>query len=164
MARNLIQQIAELCDVDPKTVRNSLNTAGADIESITLEKGAEIVRAIVDPARVNGHQATRVTTNPDLRDARTRHESLKARKLELETGQLEGRLVDRDAVMETGMHIIASVRTSLLALGHRLSSKLAGKTDTKEIARIVEDDIRDVLGVLADSEAFFAALEAEALT
>ena len=164
MARSLIRQIAEACDVDPKTVRNSLGTAGADVDSITLEEGAEIVRSFVDPARVNGHQATRVTTNPGLRDARTRHEELKARKLELETGQLEGRLVDRHAVMETGVHIIASVRTSLLALGHRLSSKLAGKTDTKEIARIVEDEVRDVLGALADPEAFFAALEADALS
>jgi hypothetical protein len=135
-----------------------------DPKIITLEEGAEIVRAISDPARVNGHKATRVTSNPDLRDARTRHEDLKARKLELETGQLEGRLIDREAVTATGMHIITTARTALLSLGHRIADKVANKSDTKEIARIVENEIRDVLGVLGDPDKFFAALEIDALS
>jgi len=104
------------------------------------------------------------STNPGLTDARTRHETLKARKLELETAKLEGRLIDREVVTATGVHIIATARTALLSLGYRIAEKVAGKSDISEIARIVENEVRDVLGVLADEAAFFAALEAEALS
>jgi len=162
--RGMIRKIADACDVDHQTVRSALKAAARDPESITLEEGEEIVRAIADPARVNGHKATRVTSNPDLRDARTRHEDLKARKLELETGQLEGRLIDREAVTATGLHIITTARTALLSLGHRIAEKVANKSDIKEIARIVENEVRDVLGALADEKTFFAALEIEALS
>lgn len=162
--RGLIRKIADAVDVDHQTVRNALKAAGRDPKSITLEEGAEIVRAIADPARVAGHQATRVSSNPGLTDARTRHEGLKARKLELETGQLEGRLIDREAVTATGAHIIATARTALLSLGYRVAEKIAGKTDVKEITCIVEAEICDVLGVLADETAFFAALEIDALS
>ncbi|MDH8447746.1 hypothetical protein QIG43_28250, partial [Klebsiella pneumoniae] len=58
---------------------------------------------------------------------------------------------------------IAEARTALLSLGYRLAEKVAGKSDTREIARIVESEVRDVLGALADEDRFFAALEAEAL-
>ena len=56
------------------------------------------------------------------------------------------------------------MRTALLSLGHRLASKVAGKTDTRDIARIVETEVRDVLGELTDEQKFFAALEADVLS
>ncbi len=97
-------------------------------------------------------------------DARTRHEELKAKRLEIENAKAEGELISRDAVTATGVHIIATARTALLSLGYRLAEKVAGKTDVKEIARIVEAEVRDVLGVLADETKFFAALEADTLS
>lgn len=162
--RGLNRKIADAESVDPKTVRNALTAAGRDPKSVTFEEGAEIVRAVADPARVNGHAATRVSSNPALTDVRRRHEDLKARQLELEIAQQEGRLIDREAVTATGAHIIATARTALLSLGHRVATKIAGKTDVKEIARIVEAEVRDVLGVLGDPDKFFAALETDALS
>ena len=97
-------------------------------------------------------------------DARTRHEELKARRLEIENQKLEGDLVSRAAVTATGIHIITTTRTALLTLGHRVAEKVAGKTDVREIARIVDAKVRDVLGALADETTFFAAMEADALS
>jgi hypothetical protein len=165
----LIQQIADACNVDAKTVRNALATAGADANTITLEDGAAIVRDIIDNVRVADHQAARVGTagSNRMRDARARTEELKARQLELDIAEREGRLIDRDEMMVMGTHLITTTRTALLSLGHRLAAKVANKDDIKEIANIIESEVRDVLGNLADPETFFAALAAmedEALT
>jgi hypothetical protein len=72
-------------------------------------------------------------------------------------------LVSRADVTDTGARILAEVRTALLSLGPRIAPKVANESDTREIARIVETEVRDVLGNLADEERFFAALESEAL-
>jgi hypothetical protein len=162
--RGTIQKIADAAGVDHQTVRNALKASGREVLSVGLEEGVSIVQAVADPARIVGHQLTRVSTNPGLTDARTRHEGLKARKLELETAKLEGQLIDREAVTATGAHIIATARTALLSLGYRLAEKVANKSDVREIARIVEAEVRDVLGGLTDESAFFAALEADALS
>ncbi|MEX5286391.1 hypothetical protein QCO44_12340, partial [Selenomonas sputigena] len=83
------------------------------------------------------------------------------RKLEIENAEAEGRLISREAVTQTGIRLIAEVRTALLSLGPRIADKVAGKTDTKEIARAVTQEVRDVLGVLSDSDRFLVALEDE---
>jgi hypothetical protein len=162
--RGTIRQIADHLNVDPKTVRNAIAAAGLDEKAVTFDQGVEIAKAIADPARINGHQATRVSTNTALTDARIRHEELRARQLEIANARAEGRLIDREAVTATGVHIIATVRTALLSLGYRLAEKVAGKTDVGEIARLIETDVRDVLGALADETQFFAALDADALS
>ena len=164
--RGEISKIADDLGVDPKTVRRALEAAGLaqDQVAVDFEAALKAIRPFIDNERVVEHQATRITTNPAIRDARSRVEELKAQKLALEIAKAEGRLIDRDAVTESGVRIISAVRTSLLALGYRLAPKVAGKTDPKEIARIVETEVRDVLGVLADETAFFAALETDALS
>lgn len=98
-----------------------------------------------------------------LAKAKAQAELHRARKLELLNAKLEGSLIDRANVTETGARIIAEVRTALLSLGPRIAPKVADKNDTREIARIVETEVRDVLGNLADEERFFAALESESL-
>ena len=99
-----------------------------------------------------------------MMDARTRHEELKARKLEIENQKLEGELIARNAVTATGVHIITTARTALLTLGNRVAEKVAGRTDVREIARLVDAEVRDVLGALSDETTFFAAMEADALS
>jgi hypothetical protein len=167
--RGTIQKIAERCGVNHKTVRNALAKAGliAGRGGYDFDAAVTAVNAIADPARVNGHAATRVGGNGNggaMLDARTRHEELKARRLEIENQKLEGDLISRDAVTATGIHIITTTRTALLTLGHRVAEKVAGKADVREIARIVDAEVRDVLGALSDEAAFLSALEAEALS
>jgi predicted transcriptional regulator len=167
--RAKIQEIAEECGVNHKTVRNALAKAGliAGRGGYDFDAAVAAVNAIADPARVNGHAATRVGGNGNggaMRDARTRHEELKARRLEIENQKLEGELISREAVTATGIHIITTTRTALLTLGHRVAVKVAGKSDVHEIARIVDAEVRDVLGALSDETTFFAAMEADALS
>jgi predicted DNA binding protein len=167
--RGKIREIADECGVDHSTVRRALERAGlsAGRGGYSFAEAVEAVKAIADPARVNGHAATRVGGNGDggkMLDARTRHEELKARRLEIENQKLEGDLISRDAVTATGIHIITTTRTALLTLGHRVAVKVAGKSDVQEISRIVDAEVRDVLGALSDETTFFAAMEADALS
>lgn len=166
--RGTIQRVADVCGVDHKTVRNALSKAGltAGRGGYDFEAAVAAVKAIADPARVNGHAVTRGNAGNGgaMLDARTRHEELKIRDLELDIARREGDLISRQVVTATGIHLIATARTALLTLGHRCAAKVAGKTDVREIARIVEAEVRDVLGAVADETKFLTALEAEALS
>jgi hypothetical protein len=165
--RGKIQEIAEECGVNHKTVRNALAKAGliAGRGGYDFAEAVAAVNAIADPARVNGHAVTRGNGDGGaMLDARTRHEHLKARRLEIENQKLEGDLISREAVTATGIHIITTTRTALLTLGNRVAEKVAGKSDVREIARLVDAEVRDVLGALADETTFFAAMEADALS
>jgi hypothetical protein len=168
--RGKLREIADECGVDHKTVSRALERAGlkAGRGGFSFDEAVAAVKANADPARVNGHAVTRVNggngASSPMLDARTRHEELKARRLEIENEKAEGQLVSREAVTATGVHIITSVRTALLTLGHRVAEKVAGKTDVREIAKVVEAEVRTLLGALSDETEFFAALEADALS
>lgn len=170
--KGIIREIADEAGLNQATVRRALITAGLSEQQCEADfkSAVETVAALADADRVLGHATNgrgaggHSNVTDALAEAKAHAERLRARKLEIENAKAEGRLVDRDAVTVTGARIIADVRTALLSLGHRVAAKVAGKTDTREIARIVETEVRDVLGALADEAKFFAALEAEALT
>lgn len=166
--RGTMRKIAEECGVDHKTVSRALERAGlkSGRGGYSFDEAVAAVKAIADPARVSGHAVTRGNAGNGgaMLDARTRHEELKARRLEIENQRLEGDLISRDGVTATGIHIITTTRTALLTLGHRCAEKVAGKTDVREIARIVDAEVRDILGALSDETKFLAALEADALS
>jgi hypothetical protein len=166
--RGKIQAIADECGVDHRTVRRAIERAGltAGRGGYDFDAAVAAVNAIADPARVNGHAVTRGNAGNGgaMLDVRTRHEALKARQLEIEIRELEGDLISRADVTATGIHVITTARIALLTLGHRCAEKVASKTDVREIARVIDVEVRDVLGVLADEQTFLAALEADALS
>lgn len=164
--RGTIRRVADELALDQATVRRALKASGREPsdDRIRFSEALEIVSDVADPGRIVAHAATRGGANSELSAARARFEELKARKLEIENEKAEGALISREAVTATGAHIIATARTALLSLGYRLAEKVAGKADVREIARIVESEVRDVLGALADDTRFFAALEADALS
>jgi hypothetical protein len=170
--RGTIQKIADATGLNQATVRRALKAAGltAGRGGYDFTQAVETVNAIADTARIVGHAANgrgeggSTAVASALGDAKVRREALQVRKLEIENAKAEGRLIDREAVTTTGARIIATARTALLSLGYRAAEKVVGKTDVREIARILETEVRDVLGVLADEAKFFAALEADALT
>lgn len=170
--RGTIQKIAEATGVNQATVRRALASAGltAGRGGYDFTQAVEIVSTVADTARVVGHAANgrgeggNTAVASALGEAKVRRESLQARKLEIENAKLEGSLISRDAVTATGIHIITTTRTALLTLGHRVAEKIAGKTDVREIARLVDAEVRDVLGALSDPQTFLAALEADALS
>jgi hypothetical protein len=165
--RGKIQDIADECGVDHRTVRRALERADlkAGRGGYDFDAAIAAVRANADPARLNGHAVTRdngAASSP-MMEARVRHEALKARRLELENAKVEGELINRSAVIETCISIITTARTALLTIGNRAAEKVANKSDVREIARLIETEIRDVLGALGDEQKFLEALEAEAL-
>lgn len=170
--RGTIQKIADATGVNQATVRRALATAGltAGRGGYDFNRAVEIVSSLADTARVVGHAANgrgdggNTAVASAFGEAKARRELLQIRKLEIENAKAEGELIARDAVTATGVHIITTARTALLTLGYRAAEKVAGKTDAREIARIIDAEVRDVLGALADETRFLAALEADALS
>lgn len=168
--RGVIRRLADATGLDHKTVRHAMtanNLSEAECE-VDFEAAVDAVSTYADTDRVIGHASNgrgeggnRLSS--DYTNAKAQLDLHRVRKLELQNAVLEGSLIDRDDVTETGSRIIASVKVGLLALGYRVADKVAGKSDTTEIARIIETEVRDVLGVLADPDRFFAILEAETL-
>lgn len=168
--KGTIRRTADAAGLDQATVRRAVEAAGMDPKAVDFEDALHLARSIADPARVVGHAANgrgeggHSALTDTLAEAKAHAERLRARKIELLNAKLEGSLIPRDALTATGARILSEARTALLSLGHRLAAKVAGKTDTREIARIVENEVRDVLGALASDDRFFAELEAEALS
>jgi hypothetical protein len=165
--RGTIQKIADECGVDHSTVRRALERAGlkSGRGGYSFDEAVAAVKANADPARLNGHAVTRGNGDGGaMLDARTRHEHLKARRLEIENQKLEGDLISREAVTATCITIITTARTALLTIGSRAAEKVANKSDVREIARLIEFEIRDVLGALGDEQKFLEAMEADALS
>jgi hypothetical protein len=170
--RGTIQKIADAAGVNQATVRRALTAAGltSGRGGYPFNEAVDAVKAISDTSRVIGHAANgrgeggSTAAAQALGEAKVRRENLQARRLEIENAKAEGALISREAVTATGVYIITTARTALLTLGHRCAEKVAGKTDLREIARIVDAEVRDVLGALADETKFLAALEADALS
>ena len=169
--KGVIRRLADETGLDQATIRRALAAAAMTEPACEEEfaKAIEIVTSNADPARIAGHAAngrgegsTSATTT--LAEARARSEQMRAEKLEIENAKAKGLLISRADVTETCAKIISNARTALLEMCHRLAPKVAGKTDLEEIARITKDEVRTVLGVIADDEAFFAAMEADVLS
>jgi hypothetical protein len=169
--KGVVSKIADETGLDQATVRRAMAAANLTEQQCEadIDAAVDTVAALADTDRVIGHEASgrgeggnRASTA--YAEAKAQSELHRARKLEIQNAKLEGELISRKDMTETGVHIIATVRTGLLSLGYRIAEKVAGKTDLQEIARITDAEVRDVLGLLADETQFFAALEADALS
>lgn len=169
--RGTIQKIADATGVNQATVRRALVLARltSGRGGYNFEQAIEVVKANADPARIAGHATTgrgeggSADSISTLAEAKALSERLRARKLELENARVEGRLVDRKAVIETLTTIIGTARTECLALGVRCAPKLVGATDPKHIARTIEAEMRRILDGLSDDTKFFEQFDKRAL-
>lgn len=166
--KGLIRRVADATGVDQATVRRALAAAELDPKEVSFEEAVKVAQSIADPDRVIGHAAhgrgEGGGNSSAYADAKAQTELYRAEKFRLQNEKLAGRLIDRQDVTDTGIRILADVRTAFLALGPRVADRLVGKTDAREIARAIEAEARIVLGELADDEKFFEALDIEALT
>lgn len=162
--KRVTRRIADKLALDPKTVRRALDAADmteAECE-IDFEEALRIVRNWADTDRVIGHAANDRgdggnRTNSAYSDAKAQSELHRARKLELQNAKLEGSLVDRQAATDTGVQVLAEVRTAFLSLSIRIASKLIGKSE-REITAVIDAEVRDILSGLADDAKFFDKL------
>ncbi|MCA1401926.1 hypothetical protein [Bradyrhizobium sp. BRP56] len=123
-----------------------------------FSKAVEVVTAIADTDRVAGHATSGRGEGghiSELAAAKAEAEKHRARKLELQNAQLEGRLIDRDSVEQTAAQILGDLRVALLAIGVRLAPRVAGMADQKAVARLIEDEIGRTLTSFADPDDFF---------
>lgn len=164
-----IARAAEALGVDPRSVRRAIEQAGHDLKAVTFETAHHLASAIVDRSKsldhaANGRGDGAHEVASDLASAKARLASAAARKADIQAAQLAGELVDRAAIQDVGIRMIAEARTALLASSHRIADRVAGLTGRAQIADIVEDEIRTALGVCADEARFWAALERDALS
>ncbi|MEK9282814.1 hypothetical protein MTR72_24820 [Bradyrhizobium sp. ISRA442] len=128
-------------------------------------KAVEIVMTLADSDKVIGHAANGRGEGHSsaYAEAKAQAELHRARRLELMNLKAEGKLVDRAEATEIGVRIFAEIRTAFLALGRRVADKAAGQT-AREVTRIIDSEVRDVLTTLADEARFIRALDDEALS
>jgi hypothetical protein len=81
-------------------------------------------------------------------DARLAKEQALARLRQLQTGQLEGRLLDREEVRAQWASAFAALRDRALGMADRISSRGAGRS-AEELRTIVDAEVRDLLSVLS---------------
>ncbi len=85
-----------------------------------------------------------------LIEAKRRFAEEQSRKLKLQNDKLESALLDRETVAATGLDVVARARVAFLAIGAKLAPRLAGETDSKKIAAMIDEEARAALSALAD--------------
>ena len=149
IARNIALQHLKDAGIPRNPKDKTFNHAGA----------SEAIRLRIDEARTIGNRnAGRASHGHSLDDksrrtlnaAKAEGEQMRARKMRRQLEQLEGKLVDRETVAEVCKDIATRARSAFLSLGPKFAPRLAGMTDERAIAKIIEEEARLALGALAD--------------
>ena len=98
----------------------------------------------------------------DLDEAKAIHERIKTRKTMLEVKRLEGSLVDIGDVRKLWADIANTIMQSMLHLPSTIAPMVTMMDNHEVIARIIDEEIRKVLNMLADTPVpDYAATESE---
>ncbi len=115
-------------------------------------KPPEVPKPKVEEREINGQKvdATVLPTYPEdkfdrYRDAKTSTEELRARKLELEVAEAEGRLLDAEEVRAKIVKEVSQVREALLNIAPRVSPILVSITDVVSMENKLIDEINSAL-------------------
>lgn len=159
-----ISTLAEMTNLSRQRAKQVLQTCGIRRDSYRLydaDKALTALRAFTDTSKASGHRlsgegSTAAPPNDQmaaLANARAAAEQARARKVELEVAQKEGRLISREAVTETAVAFASHLRNGLLGMGARVATKCVGR-DADAISAIIEDAMRDALADLSDLDAY----------
>lgn len=99
-------------------------------------------------------QAQRAESLAEIADAKQVTEIERARRLKLQNDRLEGELIPRAIVAETGKSFVVKARTALLAVADKVAPRIIGLEDVPAIAAAIQQEIQTALGALADEDAF----------
>lgn len=86
-----------------------------------------------------------------LDEARLLKEKALAKLRVLQSSQLEGRLLDREAVQATWAQCFASLRDRALGMGDRIASRGVNRS-ADELRKIVDAEVRDLLDAVSRGE------------
>lgn len=116
----------------------------------------EIPKPTTKTEVIDGQETTVVVyptedTDPfaNFRDAKTSSEQMRARKLELEVKEKEGRLLDIDDVRKTVTKLVSEVRAALNNLPSKISPVAVSITDVVEMETMLQKEINDTLASLS---------------
>ena len=85
----------------------------------------------------------------DFQAARTRREIAEANLAEMREAELEGKLIRVDVIRAAWAKRVASTRDALLQIPSRVSPTLAAQSDVDQVARLLEDELRQALAELS---------------
>ena len=88
---------------------------------------------------------------PNLNSAATAHKAIQAQLLKIELDRATGAVVERAAVRHAMETAARELRDAILALPARCKGALASMTDTAEIQRYLDAEMRALLGQLQNS-------------
>lgn len=121
------------------------------IEALTAfsdaDKALGLALAGANPEKKNDHLA-------QLASAKAQAEIARARKLEIEVAQKEGRLVSREAAQNAANEFATYTRNSLLGLPAKIAHRFVGVRSAEDAERILDEAIRDELTALSDVDSY----------
>lgn len=142
---------AELAKADKKPKKKA---AG---EVLAATKPPEIPKPKKETREIDGKK-TDVTVVPPadsdafarFRSAKTDTETMRARKLELEVAEMEGRLLDVEEVRKRVVRLVGQTRDSLGNLSSKLAPLLVGINDVVEMETTLQKEINLALASLSE--------------
>ncbi|MCD8514635.1 MAG: hypothetical protein LRY31_01075 [Burkholderiaceae bacterium] len=88
-------------------------------------------------------------SDEDFQAARTRREIAEANLAEMREAELEGKLIRVDVIRAAWAKRVASTRDALLQIPSRLAPTLAAQPDVDQVARLLEEELRQALAELS---------------
>ena len=163
-----ITELAEVAGLSRPRAKQILDVAQIKRDKYRkypTQRALEALYAFKDASRSSGH-ALAGLGNPDaprdhmqaLAAARATAENARARKLELEVGVKEGKLIARADIETAALNFVTILRNSLLGLPSRMCTQLVGR-DADAIERILDDAIRDALSHASDSDNYLLGID-----
>ena len=106
-------------------------------------------RIISESRETNGKHLPVDKKFASLTDARTAHETQKAKLAELEYRKRAGELIERDEMIKFITEIIGITRARFLGVGSKVAPEIVGMTNIKKIKAIIDREIYDGLNELS---------------
>ena len=121
-------------------VRSRSDAKPARVEVDPASAPVDVIRASVvsGPGSEEGFQ-----------EARTRREIAEANLAEMREAELEGKLIRVEVIRAAWAKRVASTRDALLQIPSRLSPTLAAQSDVDQVARLLEEELRQALAELS---------------
>jgi len=141
-------ELAKIVGVTPQRI-SALKKQGRIKESKRGYHVPTCKQIILESRETNGKHLPVESKYKTLTDARTAHETQKAKLAELEFRKRSGELVEKDEMIKFCSEIITVVRARLLGIGSKVSPDIAGLESIKKIKAIIDKEINDALTELS---------------
>jgi hypothetical protein len=110
---------------------------------------AEVPQPKPEPSRPAMSSFASGFSGQSYTEVKTRRESIRAMRDQVELKRLLGELVDTKQVRFEIDTMIYNAKSKLLSLGHKLAPRLAIESDAAKCKEIVDDEVRQILADLA---------------